>query len=70
MWDDEPQRFIKGKCSSPFARRRPKQALHQFCGAEDAYNLTMMSLAGSWVIGLLLGLLLTVFVAVAGVGPH
>jgi hypothetical protein len=30
----------------------------------------MMSLAGSWVIGLLLGLLLTVFVAVAGIGPH
>ena len=30
----------------------------------------MKSLAGSWVIGLLLGLLLTVFVAVAGIGPH
>jgi hypothetical protein len=28
------------------------------------------SLVGSWVIGLLLGLLLTVFVAVAGIGPH
>ena len=30
----------------------------------------MLSIAGSWVIGLLLGLLLTVFVAVAGIGPH
>lgn len=30
----------------------------------------MRSLLGSWVIGLLLGLLLTVFVAVAGIGPH
>jgi hypothetical protein len=30
----------------------------------------MKSLAGSWVIGLLLGLLLTVFVAAAGIGPH
>ena len=30
----------------------------------------MKSLVGSWVIGLLLGLLLTVFVAVAGIGPH
>jgi hypothetical protein len=30
----------------------------------------MRSLVGSWVIGLLLGLLLTVFVAVAGIGPH
>jgi hypothetical protein len=30
----------------------------------------MRSLAGSWIVGLLLGLLLTVFVAVAGIGPH
>ena len=30
----------------------------------------MRSLVGSWVIGLLLGLLLTVFVVVAGIGPH
>ncbi len=30
----------------------------------------MRSLVASWVIGLLLGLLLTVFVAVAGIGPH
>ena len=30
----------------------------------------MRSLLGSWVIGILLGLLLTVFVAVAGIGPH
>jgi hypothetical protein len=30
----------------------------------------MRSLIGSWAIGLLLGLLLTVFVAVAGIGPH
>ena len=30
----------------------------------------MRSLVGPWVIGLLLGLLLTVFVAVAGIGPH
>ena len=30
----------------------------------------MLSIAGSWIIGLLLGLLLTVFVAVTGIGPH
>jgi len=30
----------------------------------------MRSLVGSWVVGLLIGLLLTVFVAVAGIGPH
>ena len=30
----------------------------------------MKSLAGSWAIGLLLGLLLTGFVAAAGIGPH
>jgi len=32
--------------------------------------LLMRSLGGSWAVGLLLGLLLTVFVAVAGIGPH
>ena len=30
----------------------------------------MRSLVGSWALGLLIGLLLTVFVAVAGIGPH
>ena len=30
----------------------------------------MRSLVGSWALGLLLGLLPTVFVAVAGIGPH
>lgn len=37
---------------------------------EAVYNSRMRSLGGSWAVGLLLGLLLTVFVAVAGVGPH
>lgn len=32
--------------------------------------MCVKSLAASWALGLLLGLLLTVFVAVAGIGPH